>query len=855
MCTSIAVFCDMASPVHCDRFNDHRFFNVLVPLSHFQDGDVWVRSSSGVHPAPDGSGVMGELIPVSAGPCLLRTSVPHAVMPWRGSRVVLAAFVVSSWPRLPQKDLASLQELRFPWPNVHCSASNAAWGEGVGGLIYKATNSVKPQAWGVYYTPEEHLGCAINLPHPIDKACSVPDILRRAVFDLATVGCKEMHKRRLAKLEEIKDRASYRQVQEGHPITKGKRLALFRELLVESGFPDLSVCDFMEEGVSLVGAEPDSPLFSIRPKPMTMTPEQLDSQSVWRRRALLSSPPQQLEPEELMMLNDETEAECKAGFLEGPFSSEAEVSSRLGTDQWSPSQRFLLLQGEDQKPRVIDNLRDSGVNAAFGSSSYLSMHDCDFVTSLCLFVSKVWANRSEVSVTLETGEVLRGPWHNCEWVGRCFDLSKAYKQVPIKEASLKYAVIAMPSRTGCWAFYLARGLPFGGSGSVFSFCKVSKAIWHLAVTQLSIISSVYVDDFPTLEVSPLAPSTTHVFSDLLDTLGWAHATSGKKAVDFQQKWCALGAQFDVSRLHEGSLQVSNKPGRLERILSMAETMEVPEARVKQTAESLHGLLNFAGGFVLGHAFKPVAKLYSALAVSPSSAGPESLRENRMLLQSVVQTCKPRVFSIHSPGAPLVLYTDGSFEKCKGLWGCLLVDPASGRKAVLHGRVPNRIISHWTRVAGQQVICEIELLAVVCARWAFGDAFESRLGFVFVDNESARMTLIKRCSPALAMFRLIAALSAIDAVHSFGAWYERVPSKSNPADPPSRGLISAICEKLSACDEGCFEIPPELEKFILSDTFEKRLLDDLVSAYQRRAQQHGMKGGNKMLLSNSGQVRG
>ena len=62
--------------------------------------------------------------------------------------------------------------------------------------------------------------------------------------------------------------------------------------------------------------------------------------------------------------------ELDAGFLKGPFESEAGVSEFLGCNDWSLSQRFLLLQGAELKPRVIDNLKESAVNAAFGSTSY-----------------------------------------------------------------------------------------------------------------------------------------------------------------------------------------------------------------------------------------------------------------------------------------------------------------------------------------------------------------------------------------------------------------------------------------------------------------------------------------------------
>ena len=64
--------------------------------------------------------------------------------------------------------------------------------------------------------------------------------------------------------------------------------------------------------------------------------------------------------------------EVDAGFLRGPFES-GPASVNLGCNDWSISQRFLLLQGAELKPRVIDNLKESAVNAAFGSTSYLAL--------------------------------------------------------------------------------------------------------------------------------------------------------------------------------------------------------------------------------------------------------------------------------------------------------------------------------------------------------------------------------------------------------------------------------------------------------------------------------------------------
>ena len=138
------------------------------------------------------------------------------------------------------------------------------------------------------------------------------------------------------------------------------------------------------------------------------------------------------------------------GFLEGPFT-EAQLTQRLGSDQWSLTKRFCLYQGEEKKIRVIDNYRDSGINSAYASSSYLSLQDTDFIVGMLRFMLVVCARRDRVVVPLSSGETLEGDWDSAmqlqpNWLGRCVDLSKAYKQVPIHKDSLKHGVLGFTCR-------------------------------------------------------------------------------------------------------------------------------------------------------------------------------------------------------------------------------------------------------------------------------------------------------------------------------------------------------------------------------------------------------------------------
>ena len=79
--------------------------------------------------------------------------------------------------------------------------------------------------------------------------------------------------------------------------------------------------------------------------------------------------------------------ECEQGFLEGPFDSVEQVKRVLGLDNFVCSRRFVIIQ--NGKPRVIDDLKESNVNAAYTGVDKLSLQGIDFVSSLAFTVSRV----------------------------------------------------------------------------------------------------------------------------------------------------------------------------------------------------------------------------------------------------------------------------------------------------------------------------------------------------------------------------------------------------------------------------------------------------------------------------------
>lgn len=310
---------------------------------------------------------------------------------------------------------------------------------------------------GIYRTPLEHLNMAGALRHPMESTEGVNSNLRIAVAKTMSLGKAATAKKRLESLEESTALARKLAEAETHcrsamaetvkAVTKGKRLELFRKLLEEVRFEDMKVVDFMKNGVTLTGWEPESELFAKKWNPPSLTVEYLDATAAWRREVMKNKA---VTPDELQncdLLWTETAKEVELGYLEGPYT-EAELDSLFGFTSWSSSRRFLLLQGEEKKPRVIDDFSMSAVNEAFGSSSYLDLHDVEFLSSSMVLLARVGARpkNSDLSdILCSPRQIFRDKtWpEHMSFVGRGVDLSKAYKQIAVHPSSRRHAVVAV----------------------------------------------------------------------------------------------------------------------------------------------------------------------------------------------------------------------------------------------------------------------------------------------------------------------------------------------------------------------------------------------------------------------------
>ena len=121
--SSVAVFEDIAAPVHRDAHNDYDSINLIYALSDFKKGGLIIEHECGTHDAFQGDElVRGKVLPFRDRVIRFNASkVRHWTQDWEGRRVILVAYTVRSLEKLQAEDHRALQDFGFRLP--HDSAS------------------------------------------------------------------------------------------------------------------------------------------------------------------------------------------------------------------------------------------------------------------------------------------------------------------------------------------------------------------------------------------------------------------------------------------------------------------------------------------------------------------------------------------------------------------------------------------------------------------------------------------------------------------------------------------------------------------------------------------------------------
>ena len=152
---------------------------------------------------------------------------------------------------------------------------------------------------------------------------------------------------------------------------------------------------------------------------------------------------------------------------------------------------------------------------------------------------------------------------------------------------------------------------------------------------------------------------------------------------------------------------------------------------------------------------------------------------------------PRVVPLSPNRRPLVILTDGCCEEQEGHiqagFGGIMFDPEDNGYEYFRGEVEGELLDVLTHQGEkEQIVGQAELIPCILSRRIWKSRLQHRCCLHYVDNEAARCSLIKGYSPGRDNAFLTHFFWAEEEKPMCFSWFDRVPSPSNGADPPSRG---------------------------------------------------------------------
>ena len=246
------------------------------------------------------------------------------------------------------------------------------------------------------------------------------------------------------------------QPQNSRSAKEDKKLCLLERLLEEAGHEDTGLVEDIKRGFDLTGALPRSGVFNQKFRPASMTCEDLRKVSNLSRDVLLESVQSSGDKEIDLSLFTATLKEVEKGFIKGPTSKE-EIPAGSTLTKWFPLK-------QKNKVRPIDDYKASLVNFAVAQNERVTIHTIDHIASMIAFWMK--------SGSLNVKDGL---------VAKCWDLSDAYKQVPLSDEAFHLDSYLAVYGPGCSSAKIFKQcvLPFGSTASVAAFLRVSLALWKV----------------------------------------------------------------------------------------------------------------------------------------------------------------------------------------------------------------------------------------------------------------------------------------------------------------------------------------------------------------------------------------
>ena len=534
-------------------------------------------------------------------------------------------------------------------------------------------------------------------------------------------------------------------------MVKNKRILLFKEMLQHIGYDDLAVADLLITGIKLVGTLPKLGIWKPDERQAKITVKAALHGAAEAKRTIGQSNCTRWTDSDRKLV-DCTFQEVSDGHLLGPFT-ESELDHRFGSRAWLPARRFPIDQGGKLRP--IDDFIENGHNAAFGASEKVSLKSLDTVVA----VSRAWLESKVDDDNVVFHDTSGKRWQSNlskDWSGESFtdpmgrvaDLKGAYQQLPAHSAHSCLSLIALQREDGTTNYFQTLSLMFGQTAAVYGFLRFSRALSALASELLYLTCVEFFDDFTQIEPRATADSAHESFESLLELLGW-QISFGEKRLPFAKAFVSLGVMVDFPEKGSRDIQLKNKPGRVAAIReSSIKVFESKSLFGFKDAFSFKGKFAFAEGQTFGRVLAPVSRVLSKWA-SEHRARPPSEELKLAIAHGLrhLETAGPRVIGPRRSERPVLVFTDGGCELDGTTVGGVIFD---GPVVQFFGcKVSVEQVEAWkTKLDQTQVIGQAELYPVLLAKLTWAKHLKNRRAIYFIDNEAARLGLVKAYSPFL-----------------------------------------------------------------------------------------------------------
>ena len=375
---------------------------------------------------------------------------------------------------------------------------------------------------GIHFSPEEFLKEAVRLCHPTEHNSLFQKEVRANVAHLSN----NTHQIALERTEEVKRWVALSKELSTKErdlkfsvsprvaeVLKDKRRCLLERLLEEAGHGGTSLVEGIKKRFDLTGALPRSGVFNQKFRPASMTCEDLRKVSNLSRDVLLESVRSSGDKEVDISLFAKTLKEVEKGFIKGPINREELPAGSTLTKRFPVKQK--------SKVRPIDDYNASLISFAVAQSEGVTIHTIDHIASMIAFWMK--------SGSLSAKDGL---------VAKCWDLSDAYKQVPLPDEAFHLDS------------YLAVYDPGCSSAKIF---KLLHLLW-----------SVYFDDFLCLTRSSESKHVEFCVDSLFSLVGWRIYKN--KLLDFNALCKGLRVQLDLRQSGDKLCFVTNTEERVEELV-------------------------------------------------------------------------------------------------------------------------------------------------------------------------------------------------------------------------------------------------------------------------------------------------